>query len=188
MAALSSSERKDIATASQEEAAQWEDTRALPLEDLLAMSVEELQTYLEGLGVEIDLERLEAEVRTAMGPDAVLLDRGTPLSPAQMDALESRIQRAVVSVARSTANQTLGDMRQEAILAGDDRPDDEKYLAWVSVGGGCPDCRDLHGTVFAADAWEGISPRDGNTVCRGNCRCMLVPTGAPAGGEGSKVR
>lgn len=187
MSTLSRSERDDVASAAEDIAEQWEDARPLTRDDLLRMSRSELDAYMQDLGVTLDWERMEAEVRSALGADAVLIDRGNELSEAQVDALEKRLRKATVSVARSTANQTLGDLRQAAFLEGDERPDEEKFLVWVSVGDGCPDCQDLHGTVFAADAWEGMAPRDGNTICRGNCRCMLVPTGEPSGGEGSKV-
>jgi hypothetical protein len=40
----------------------------------------------------------------------------------------------------------------------------------------CPDCMDRHGEVKKWDEWEAEGmPRSGNTVCKENCKCVLIP-------------
>jgi hypothetical protein len=188
MATLTAAERRAIADAAERVAEQYASEPLLTTAQLEQLTLDELDTYLRSRGVTIDWERITEEVRAAVGSDALSISRGQALSPGRMEDLEARSKRAVASAARSVANQTIGDMRQAAIDQADDRPDDEKYLIWVSVGGGCDDCRDLHGTIFRLDAWEGMAPRDGTTRCRGNCRCSLVPCASPgAGNEGTRV-
>lgn len=181
---LTAQERTDIAQAALAVAQDWEELRALPLDDLMALSPEDAEAYLRTTGVSLDWERLELEVRNALGTDLLLLDRGRELSPAQLDALEQRVRRVVLSTARTTVNQTLGDLRQEAFVAADDRGPEEQWYVRVAVGAGsCNDCLSLHGIVGRLDFWQGNMPRDGNTVCKGACRCMVMPCGAPASGE-----
>ena len=183
MASLTKQQREEIAADVQRILAEFSDEPLPPASELQDMTLDELDALLQSRGVKLDWERLEAEVRAAIGSDAVLIDRGRELSDAKIIDLEKRSMRAVVSAARSVANQSINDMRQQAMLEADDRPDDQKFLCWVSVGNGCDDCKDLHGTIMAWDAWEGMAPRDGNTVCRGNCRCSLVPVGDPGAGK-----
>jgi hypothetical protein len=186
--ALTKSERTAIAEQAAEIAAEFADEPLPSSRELAAMSIDELDALFKARGVTIDWERIEADVRSAIGSDALLINRGVELDDAKILDLEKRSARAVAGAARSIANQTIGDMRQEAMLLADDRPDDQKYLVWVSVGNGCPSCQDRHGTVLALDAWEGNMPRDGGTLCKGNCRCSLVPVGDPgSGNEGLRV-
>ncbi len=54
---------------------------------------------------------------------------------------------------------------------------DEQKFRWVAVLiNTCPDCLDRHGQVKTWDEWaaEGL-PRTGQTVCRENCKCVLLP-------------
>jgi hypothetical protein len=53
---------------------------------------------------------------------------------------------------------------------------DLKYQ-WVAVlVNTCPDCMDRHGQVKTWEDWEAEGmPRTGMTVCKENCKCMLVP-------------
>ncbi len=102
------------------------------------------------------------------------------MTEARVDRLKENAEKAVVNIARNTANKIMGDARQEAMEQADPRPANERWLMWVSVGSGvCPDCRSLHGTVFRADFWVGHSPRDGQTLCTTKCRCSLVPVPSP---------
>jgi len=186
--ALTKKERQEIADQAIELAEEMASEPLPSTAELQSMTLDELDAMFKARGVTIDWERLEADVRSAVGSDYVLIERGTELDDAKLEDLERRSHKAVVQASRSIANQTIGDMRQEAMLLADDRPDDEKYLCWVSVGNGCPSCQDRHGTVFALDAWEGNMPRDGGTLCKGNCRCSLVPVGNPGrGNEGLRV-
>lgn len=188
MATLSAAERRAIAAAAEAVAEEFASEPLLTSAELAQLDIGEMDAYLRARGVTIDWERLEQEVRASVGQDALLITRGQELSPGRLEDLEKRAQRAVAQTARSVANQTIGDMRQAAIDEADERPDDERYQIWVSVGGGCDDCRDNHGTIFRLDAWEGMAPRDGTTRCRGNCRCSLVPCASPgADNEGTRV-
>ena len=151
-------------------------------DDLRTMSLGDLLAFLESHGVQLDMARMEAEVTAAIGRDAAQIERGQELSPARMAQLQKRVAAQVTSQAVSVANQTIGDLRQAALDESDDRPEEERWGMWVSVNGeqACPDCRDLHGTVATMDAWEGIRPRDGHTLCGGFCACSIVPCGPPA--------
>jgi hypothetical protein len=53
---------------------------------------------------------------------------------------------------------------------------DIKYR-WVAVMvNTCPDCMERHGQDKEWDEWEAEGmPRTGHTVCKENCKCMLVP-------------
>ena len=54
--------------------------------------------------------------------------------------------------------------------------EDIKYR-WVAVlVNTCPDCLARHNKVATWDEWEARGlPRTGATVCRENCKCMLLP-------------
>ena len=180
-------ERLAIARASR---AQGKALRDAPLPDrdtLAELSLPEMLDLLASYGVIIDEERLDVEVRAALARDLLAINRGDPLDPGRVEQLQGRAQRLVASQARSVANQTIGDMRQMAILEADPRPPEEQWLLWQTCSSkdkSCPDCHDRHGIVARIDWWEDAGmPRDGMTVCGGNCRCRLVPVGAPKGGE-----
>jgi hypothetical protein len=51
---------------------------------------------------------------------------------------------------------------------------------WVAVLiDTCPDCLERHGRTMTWDDWEqeGL-PRTGQTVCKENCKCVLIPAEA----------
>jgi hypothetical protein len=54
-----------------------------------------------------------------------------------------------------------------------------KKFKWVTVGSGtCPDCLSREGREGTMDLFLNIgTPRSGWSVCRGHCRCRLVPAG-----------
>lgn len=53
----------------------------------------------------------------------------------------------------------------------------EKYRWAAVLMKTCPDCLALHGTVKTWEEWEDEGmPRHRDTVCRHNCRCMLIPS------------
>ncbi len=75
---------------------------------------------------------------------------------------------------RATANGIMGRARDAAQfselgIAG-------KYR-WVAIlVNTCPDCLARHGKVKLWGAWEAEGlPRTGHTVCKYNCKCMLLP-------------
>lgn len=55
----------------------------------------------------------------------------------------------------------------------------DQLSTWVAVQDGrtCPDCARLAGKTMTISDWiaSGILPGNGQTVCGGWCRCMLVP-------------
>lgn len=55
----------------------------------------------------------------------------------------------------------------------------EKYR-WVAVlVNTCPDCLDRHNKAKSWEAWEADGlPRTGATVCKENCKCVLIPAEA----------
>ena len=54
-----------------------------------------------------------------------------------------------------------------------------KRFQWVTVGSGtCPDCLRREGRTGTMNLFTSIgTPRSGWSVCRGHCRCRLVPLG-----------
>lgn len=187
---LSREERAALARASRANATALRD-EPLPARDTLAeLTFDEMMAVLASYGVVIDEERLDVEVRAALATDLLAINRGDPLDANRVEELAKRSKRVVASQARSLANQTIGDMRQQAILDADPRPVDEQWLMWMTVSSKdkcCPDCHDRHGIIARLDWWEAAGmPRDGMTVCRGNCRCRLTPVGAPKGGESAE--
>lgn len=150
------------------------------LADLEAMTLEELLSLLAGAGVEIDVQALEDMVRASLGNEVRALDRGIPLDPNAQDQIEAKVQAAVAKTAQQTARETVFGLHDAAQFGSDERPWDEQFYMWVSVGEGvCPTCYSYHGDVFALDQWESIGrPRDGGTLCGKHCRCKLVPVQA----------
>lgn len=51
---------------------------------------------------------------------------------------------------------------------------------WVAVLiNTCPDCLERHNNIATWDEWEAMGlPRTGQTVCKENCKCMLIPAEA----------
>lgn len=189
MAKLSKKQRQQIADDAEAVLEAFADEPLPTQEEMLAMSTDELDALLQERGVRVDWERLDADVRGSLGTAVVALNRGRPLDDAQLIDLEKRAQRATVSAARTIANQTLGDLRQQAMVEADGRPPEDQWGMWVAAGEhSCPSCVDRHHTVRRMDLWEGDMPRDGNTICGGNCHCLVVPCANPGvGREGGRI-
>ena len=179
MAELSASERAAIASDALDTAEALDGIGNV--RDLSGMTLDEIVDYMQSLGVDLDLETIEAEARSALGTDARLIDRGVALDPEKRADLETRLKRAIERNARYAARQTVRQARADAFAEGDDREPEDRYLMWVSVGddGVCDSCGDRHGYVLTEFEWEGSAPGDGDTICRQGCRCTLVPVDAP---------
>ena len=76
---------------------------------------------------------------------------------------------------KSTARGSINRIRDSAMYS--EFGVDRKYR-WVAVlVNTCPDCLENHGRSMTWDEWESSRfglPRSGGTVCRENCRCVLV--------------
>jgi len=78
------------------------------------------------------------------------------------------------SSVRATANGIINRTRDSAVFS--EIGIDTQYR-WVAVlVNTCPDCIERHNRVQTWDKWEeeGL-PRTGQTVCKENCRCVLLP-------------
>ena len=78
---------------------------------------------------------------------------------------------------RATTNGISNRLRDDALFAsvGVDAP-----YRWVAVlVNTCSDCLDRHGQVKSWGEWEAEGlPRTGQTVCKENCHCALIPAEA----------
>lgn len=78
------------------------------------------------------------------------------------------------SAIKATSNGVINRMRDSAEFS--ELGFDQEYR-WVAVlVNTCPDCIERHGVVMTFDEWklEGL-PRTGHTVCKENCKCVLLP-------------
>lgn len=58
---------------------------------------------------------------------------------------------------------------------------DRKFRWSAVLVSTCDDCIDNHGKVMTWDQWEASGfglPRSGGTICRHNCKCVLLPAEA----------
>lgn len=78
------------------------------------------------------------------------------------------------SAIRASSNGIINRARDGAVFSAIGI--DTKYR-WVAVlVNTCPDCLERHGQVKSWDEWEADGmPRTGITVCKENCRCILLP-------------
>lgn len=76
---------------------------------------------------------------------------------------------------RATSNGIINRVRDNAVFS--EVGIDTQYR-WVAVlVNTCPDCLDRHNRVQKWDEWESEGlPRTGQTVCKENCRCVLLPS------------
>jgi hypothetical protein len=78
---------------------------------------------------------------------------------------------------RATANGVISRSRDNAMFADPEKTIAEEEFRWVAVLiNTCQDCLDRHGQSKTYGEWEmeGL-PRTGATVCKENCKCMLLP-------------
>jgi hypothetical protein len=80
---------------------------------------------------------------------------------------------------RATSNGIINRLRDNAVFS---TAGVEQKYRWVAVlVNTCPDCLDRHGKVKAWSEWEADGlPRTGQTVCKENCRCVLLPSATTA--------
>lgn len=159
------------------------------IEDIEAMDLDQLVAYLESKGVPFDTEAAQLEIRTALGEKLISVDRGQALDDEALIDFEDRVARAVERNATSTAKRCVFGLHDQAQFESDERPWDEQFYMWVSVGEGvCGSCHSLHGFVDALDMWEDSGkPRDGTTLCGANCRCKLIPCNSTQRAAGNRV-
>lgn len=75
---------------------------------------------------------------------------------------------------KATTNGITNRLRDDAVFSAVGVDSDYRWVA-VLVNT-CPDCLDRHGRVQSWAEWEGEGlPRTGQTVCKENCRCVLLP-------------
>lgn len=82
----------------------------------------------------------------------------------------SEFRRAVKSTARGSVNR----VRDASYFS--EFEVDRSYRWSAVLVNTCPDCLDRHNTAKTWEEWEAEGlPRTGQTVCRENCHCVLVP-------------
>lgn len=76
---------------------------------------------------------------------------------------------------RTTANGTINRLRDGGQFS---ESGVETTYKWAAVFvNTCPDCESRHGVEHTWEEWERLGlPRTGQTICRENCRCMLIPS------------
>lgn len=75
---------------------------------------------------------------------------------------------------RATGNGTINRFRDNGQISEQGIDQTFKWAAVMSRT--CPDCADRHGKEQTWEEWEAEGlPRTGQTVCKENCRCMLIP-------------
>lgn len=77
----------------------------------------------------------------------------------------------------ATANGAVHRSRDASLYSNPSISIAEEKFRWVAVLiNTCPDCLDRHGREQTYDEWEAEGlPRSGVTVCKENCKCMLLP-------------
>lgn len=75
---------------------------------------------------------------------------------------------------RATSNGVMNRFRDNAIFS--EIGTDTKYR-WVAIlVNTCPDCLERHNQIKSWPEWEAEGlPRTGQTVCKENCKCVLLP-------------
>ncbi len=138
----------------------------LNLRELTTMQIF-LTAKAERTAISIE-EYINSRLAQGVDPDVLLNDLIKDLEEG------GRIFGEFRNAIRATANGVVNRSRDNAIFSSVGI--DTKYR-WVAVlVNTCPDCLIRHNQVKSWEQWEqdGL-PRTGITVCKENCRCMLVP-------------
>lgn len=75
---------------------------------------------------------------------------------------------------RATSNGVINRLRDSGEFG---ELGQEGTYRWVAVlVNTCPDCLELHGQMRTFQEWEEVGlPRTGHTICKENCKCILLP-------------
>jgi len=114
----------------------------------------------------IGIEQIQRKGK-ALGWDKAMI--ASAMVP-QIERLRTAAKSAISSAA--TEGGTLGYMQSKS------GGDLGAVFKWQSVGDDrvCDDCEDLHGKEMKYSEWlTSNMPGDGQTICGGRCRCILVP-------------
>ena len=123
-------------------------------------------------------------------PEAVYRALAGATSPVAAQASKSTLSAMRGTVSTATGRELAAIQRE--VYEAEGVPDG---WTWVSVldertcdeGLGPGGCSQRHGMTFSAEELADIGePGAGGTVCRGNCRCVIVPARAAA--PGGKLR
>lgn len=135
----------------------------------------------------IEIESMQILLEAKAAKTALTLNEFINLSRLQGASIESikaeliddlenggRIFGEFRNAVKATSNGVINRMADSGQFA--EFVKEEKFR-WVAVlVNTCPDCLDRHGEVKTMDDWEleGL-PRTGYTVCKENCKCVLLP-------------
>ncbi len=143
---------------------------------LATLSDAELRLLAQRLGVGPEhVERVSAAVARAVSR---LVGANLP-----SDLLVERVKRATDTAIRRTMEHVTRDLVRQ-YEAREQGVTGATLERWQSVQDDrvCEDCEARHGSVQTHAEWEADGlPGSRNTVCNGNCRCILVPERAFSG-------
>lgn len=96
-----------------------------------------------------------------------------------IDDLENggRIFSEFRNAIRATTNGSIHRSRDTAMFSDEGKTIAQEQYRWTAVLiNTCPDCLDRHGRAQTLAEWEAEGlPRSGVTVCKENCKCVLLP-------------
>lgn len=134
-----------------------------------------------------EMETLEIMLSAAASRTAITIDEYIKIRVAQGASLESirssllddleqggRIFGEFRNSIKATVNGSVNRLRDDPLYAEQGIITSYRWVA-IMVNT-CPDCLERHGQVKTWEEWEADGlPRTGHTVCKANCKCMLVP-------------
>ena len=110
------------------------------------------------------------QVRLTQGADPKVLREELLKDLKEGGRIFGELRRAIRATANGVSNRTR-DITEFAEIG---IQDDYRWSA-VMVNT-CPDCMERHGEVKTWEEWEAEGlPRTGHTVCKENCKCVLLP-------------
>jgi hypothetical protein len=140
--------------------------------ELLARELKTMDIFLLGKAKRVAAsleEYVAAQVNSGVAPEIIReallkdLDEGGRIFGEFRNAIKATVQGSTMR-ARDVAQ-----FAEEGI-------DNIQYRWSAVLVNTCPDCLDRHGEVKTWDEWEAEGlPRTGATVCKENCKCVLIP-------------